>query len=108
MNDVTWSSSEKQIARRAFDAALDAALAKILAEFKARAARATSASEMWAIEDYLREQRKHIDVTFDYRYSRLPLVFAAAIGDGYMEEASLAGLADEKLEEIRRLLKWKG
>jgi hypothetical protein len=107
MSDITWSPSEKKIARRAFDAALDAALTKLLAEFKARAARATSASEMWDVEDYLREQRKHIDVTFDYRYSRLPLVFAAAIGDGYMEEASLAGLADEKLEDIRRLLKWR-
>ncbi len=29
----------------------------------------------------------------------------SAIGEGYMEEASLAGLSDEKLEAIRRMLK---
>jgi hypothetical protein len=107
MSDIEWSASEKKIARRAYEAALDAALVRILAEFKARAAQAATPSEMWAVEEYLRGQRKHIDVTFDYRYSRLTFVFAAAIREGYLEEASLVGLSEEKLDSIRRLLRWQ-
>ncbi|WP_155888650.1 hypothetical protein [Inquilinus limosus] len=46
-------------------------------------------SAMWALEDYLRRQRRHIDTIFDYRYSPLPFVFAAAICGGYLDEAVL-------------------
>jgi Photoprotection regulator fluorescence recovery protein len=63
--DIGWSSSEKKIARRAFDAALDTALAAIIAEFKRRAAAATTSDEMWDMEDYLRRQRRQIEETFD-------------------------------------------
>jgi hypothetical protein len=59
---------------------------------------------MWAIEDYLRQQRRTIDELFDYRYSQLLFVFARLIGQGYLDEGRLAGLSDEKLEIIRRLL----
>lgn len=106
MHDLEWSASEKKIARRAYEAALDVALARILAEFKAKAAQAATPSEMWDIEEYLRRQRKHIDTLFDYRYSQLTSVFAAAIREGYLDEASLAGLSEEKLEDIRRSLRW--
>ncbi|KGM32380.1 hypothetical protein [Inquilinus limosus] len=105
MPDRKWSPSEKKIARRAYDAALGVALARILAEFKAKAAQAATPSEMWDLEDYLRRQRRHIDTLFDYRYSQLTFVFAAAIREGYMDESSLAGLSEEKLEPIRRLLR---
>jgi hypothetical protein len=105
MSGIEWSASEKKIARRAFDAALGVALARILTEFKAKAAQAATPSEMWDLEDYLRQQRKHIDGLFDYRYSQLTLVFAAAIREGYLDEGSLAGLSEEKLEDIRRPLR---
>jgi hypothetical protein len=59
---------------------------------------------MWAIEDYLRQQRRTIDELFDYRYSQLLFVFARLIGQGCRDESRLAGLSDEKLEIIRRLL----
>jgi hypothetical protein len=104
--DIGWSSSEKKIARRAFDAALDTALAAIIAEFKRRAAAATTSDEMWDMEDYLRRQRRQIEETFDYRYSQLPFVFARLISAGYLDEAQLAGLSDDKLHEIRRSLAW--
>lgn len=59
---------------------------------------------MWAIEDYLRQRRRTIDELFDYRYSQLLFIFARLIGQGYLDEGRLAGLSDEKLEIIRRLL----
>jgi hypothetical protein len=106
MFDLNWTPSEKKIARRAYEAALDVALAKILTEFKAKAAQVATPSEMWDLEEYLRRQRKHIDTKFDYRYSQLVLVFAVLIHEGYLDEGSLAGLSEEKLEAIRRVLRF--
>ena len=106
MNDSRWSASEKKIARRAFDAALDNALAKTMAEFKARAAAATTPAEMWDIGDDLYRQRREFDRTFDYRYSQLLFVFARLIREGHLDEEQLTGLSEEKLEIIRDLVSW--
>ncbi|MCK1511470.1 hypothetical protein IVB22_02555 [Bradyrhizobium sp. 190] len=103
-HDVKWSPSEKKIARRAFDTALESALAKVMAEFKRRANAASTPSEMWEIENYLRQQRREIDESFDYRYSQLPLVFARLIREGHLDEGLLAGLSEEKREIIRSFL----
>ena len=100
-HDQKWSPSEKKVARKAFDVALDSALSKILAEFKRRAGAATTPSEMWDVEDYLREQRREIDELFDYRYSQLFFVFPRLICEGYLEESLLDGLSEEKRELIR-------
>lgn len=104
LHDLKWSGSEKKVARRAYDAALEAAKAGIVAEFKAKAAAVATLSDMWAIEDDLRRQRRVLDELFDYRYSQLLFVFARLIGEGYLDEGRLAGLSDDKLAIIRRLL----
>ena len=102
--DLNWSPTEKKIARKAYDVALQSALGKIMEEFKRRAAAVTTAPEMWEIEDYLRQQRREIDGIFHFRYSQLPLVFARLIREGYLEERLLDGLSQEKREIIRSLL----
>jgi hypothetical protein len=79
-----------------------------VADFKARAAAVATPSEMWAIEDHLRQQRWKIEEMLDYRYSQLPLVFARLIAEGHLDEAQLSGLSEEKLEIIRRLLSMSG
>lgn len=104
MHDLEWSGSEKKIARAAYDAALDKRLAAITAEFKAKAAAVATASDMWAIEDYLRQCRREIDETFDYRYSQLLFVFARLIRGGHLDETQLAGLSEDKLAIIRKVL----
>ena len=104
MFDLRWSASEKKVARCAYEHALESMLAKVMIEFKAKAAAATAPSDMWAVEDYLRQQRREIDEIFDYRYSQLPLVFARLIREGYLNEAQLRGLSEEKLAIIRQLL----
>jgi hypothetical protein len=104
--DLKWSPSEKQVARAAFDAALEAALAKTMIEFKKKASDATTPADIWEIEDYLRQQRRKIDQMFDYRYSQLIVVFGALIREGYLDENLLAGLSGDKREEIRRFLAW--
>lgn len=104
MTDFSWSASEKKIARHAFDTALEAALAKTMAEFKSRANAATVPSEMWEVENWLRDQRRDIDRRFDYRYSQLLDVFAGLIFTGRMDESLIAGLSQDKLETIRRYM----
>jgi len=106
MRDYSWSPAEKKIARAAFDAALETALARIMAECKAKATALTTPSELWELEDYLRESRRDIDQTFDYRYSQLIQVFARLLYDGHLEEARLAGLGEEKRASIRSVLQF--
>ena len=101
---LEWSASEKKAARRAYEAALERAFAKIMAEFKEKAAAAATPSDMWAIEDYLRRRRREIDEIFDYRYSKLLLVFARLIREGLLDEAWLSDLSEEKQEIIRHLV----
>jgi hypothetical protein len=99
-----WSTAEKKIARRAFDAALEKALAAAIADFKARAAAVSTPLEMWAIGDDLHRQRREIDRMFDYRYSQLTWVFAELIHKGFVGEAALAGLAEPKRAGIHHML----
>jgi Photoprotection regulator fluorescence recovery protein len=102
MHDREWSAAEKEIARRAFEAALDTALAEIMTEFKAKTAAAVTPEDMWSVERFLRQRRREIEETFDYRYSQLPVVFGRLILEEYLDEGRLTGLSQDKLEEIRR------
>ncbi len=52
LHDLKWSSSEKRAAREAFNSALKSVLAKVMAEFKRRAAAAATPSDLWEIEDF--------------------------------------------------------
>jgi DNA-binding MarR family transcriptional regulator len=103
-HDLKWSPSEKKVARKAYDAALQSALGKIMAEFKRRAAAAATPSDMWDIEDYLRGERREIGEVFDYRYSQLLFGFTNLILRGHLEESLLDGLSEEKREIIRSSL----
>jgi photoprotection regulator FRP-like protein len=102
MGRGTWTNAEKKVARRVFEAARQSVLAAALAEFKAKAAAATTVDDMWSMEDALRERRREIDELLDYRYSQLTLVFGRLILEGYLDERQLTGLSEDKLEEVRR------
>lgn len=99
-HEIKRSVSEKRVARRAFDAALESAFAQIMAELKSKAAAVTTASEMWGIEEYLRRRRREIEDTFDYRCSQLPFGFVQL--QGCPDEPERAGWSGDKLETIRR------
>lgn len=102
MHERHWSGSEKKIARQAYEAARQTVLAGTLAEFKAKAAAATTIDDMWSIVDASRERRRDLEALLDYRYSQLPVVIARLIVEGHLDERQLVGLSEDKIEEIRR------
>ncbi|WP_085121454.1 hypothetical protein [Tistlia consotensis] len=104
MRDLKWSGSEKKVARRAFDQAAEAVFAELLAEFRRRAAAVAEPADLWELERHLRQQRRALEELLDFRYSQLPFVFARLIHEGHLDEAQLAGLAEEKLELVRSYL----
>jgi hypothetical protein len=104
MLDLKWSAGEKKIARAAHRAALERAVAAAIAQFKVKAAAVKTLDELWAMEGYLRRRLRAIDEMADYRYSRLLSLFPQLIHAGYLNEAELSGLSEDKREIIRREL----
>lgn len=103
IRNLRWSAAEKKIARQAFDRALQREFAAVIGETKRMAADIQQPSQLWDLEDYLRNRRKEIDARFDYRYSVLLFVFAGLIHAGRLQVHELQGLSEEKLAEIRHI-----
>jgi len=103
MRDIKWSDAEKKIAKRAFDAALQRECAELMEQLKSSAAKAEYPSDIWAINDYLTEQKKLIDGKYDYRYSQLIFVFGRLLREKLIEEKDIEGLGEEKLQHIRHI-----
>jgi hypothetical protein len=97
MRALKWSPSEKLIARKAFDKALKIELQEIVVEAKEMAAAVREASQLWNLEGWLTQRRRQIERKYDYRYSVLPLVFAALVKEGRISERDLNGLDLEKI-----------
>jgi len=99
--DLTWSRSEKAIARKAFDAALKRELHEVIQEAKQMASRLRQSSDLWDLEHYLTQRRREIDRKYDYRYSQLTLVFGKLLRETRLGEEDVRGLREDKLESIR-------
>jgi Photoprotection regulator fluorescence recovery protein len=70
-DEVRWTATEKKVARRAFDQALDRHLAAITTEAKRMMANVADPSDLWQVEAYLTESRKTVDRLYQFRYSDL-------------------------------------
>lgn len=101
MERITWSTTEKKVARRTFDKALSREQAAFLADFKARAAAAATLDDMWAIHKYVNQRDSQMGRTYEFRYSEPISLFVLLRAEGWLEEADLAGLRDDKLTLIR-------
>src|SRR5258708_23880062 len=97
MRDLKWSPTEKAIARKAFDLAVEREVEEIVREAKNRAAKIEQPSELWELERYLTQSRKEIDSKYDYRYSILPIVFGNLVRESRLGEEELHGLTEDKL-----------
>ena len=106
-NEPTWSKSEKDIARTAFDAALGRELHEVIQKAQQMANQIQQSSDLWDLEHYLTERRKEIDRKYDYRYSQLTHVFGRLLYEGRVSEEELRGLERRQAETdpfLRRVL----
>jgi hypothetical protein len=99
---IEWSKPEKEIARRAYRAAYERECSAIADRVRKMAAAIKEPADMWRIHDYLTEKREETDEKYDYRYSVLLWVFGRLMFDGWVREEDLAGLSEEKLQQIRQ------
>ncbi|MBC7448371.1 MAG: hypothetical protein H7330_09960 [Hymenobacteraceae bacterium] len=103
MHDLNGSEREKKIARGAFDAALQKELSEIVSKFKEMASRAENPDDVWAVEEWLGDQRRRIDTCFDFRHSQLISVFGRLVRDGRVTLQQRQGLDEGKLALIERI-----
>jgi len=99
--ELRWSKSERAIARRAFDHALNQELQEVIQQAKQMAAEVKAPYELWELEHHLTQRRKEIDRKYEYRGSRLRYVFGLLLHEGRLTEHDLRGLHEDKLEAIR-------
>src|SRR5216684_9408509 len=98
---LKWSQTEKGIARKAFERALDREFQAVIRTAKEMAGKIEQPTDLWDLESYLTQSRKEIDRKYDYRYSVLTLVFGKLIREGRLREEELHGLAEDKIASIR-------
>ena len=101
MIDSIWTNSEKKLARKVFDAAVERALSQLVEEFKRKAAATSDVESLWKVRDWMNRRQREIDNEFDFRYSQLILVFAKLVRARKLEMAELNGLSEQKLAEIQ-------
>jgi len=105
-NEPAWSRSEKAIAHKAFDAALERELQELIREAKQKAGQIKQPADLWDLEHYLTQRRNEIDRKYDYRYSQLDLVFGRLLREKWIDEENLRGLREDKLRAIRSYAKF--
>jgi hypothetical protein len=103
MSAEYWSKQEKEIARKAFDAAYERECKAISQNVRKMTAGINDQPGLWRLLEYLTKKREGMDEKYDYRYSVLPFVFSRLIHEGWITQEDLAGLSDEKMMEIRRI-----
>jgi len=96
-NERNWSTSEKRIARKVFDAALKRELQDVMREAKQMAITITEPADVWDLERYLTQRRKDIDRRYEFRSSRLTQVFGVLVSEGRIFEQELRGLGENKM-----------
>lgn len=100
IGDMTWSKTEKEVAREAFDKAYQAECAELLAKVRQMVAAAQGPEDLWAISDFLDSERRQVAQKYDYRYSQLIIVFGWLVREGRLALDDLAGLREDKLAKI--------
>jgi hypothetical protein len=98
-----WSEKEKDIARRAFEIALEREGLELLSRLKEMVNKARNREDVWKIHDFLTKRRKDIDQKYDYRYSVLIPVFGRLVREGRIGLDELEGLDEDKISKIKMM-----
>jgi hypothetical protein len=99
--ELKWTGTEKKTARRAFDKAFERQCAAITTEVRHLLERVAAPTDIWRVEEYLSENRRSVDRTYRYSYSSLVMTFSILMRDGWLTEADLVGLHQDKIVRIK-------
>ena len=105
MRQLKWSSTEKAIAQRCFDRALQRELDEAIQSVKEMAKKIRHASELWELERHLTELRKEIDRKYQFGASHLTQVLGELLHEKRISERELRGLHEDKLNSVRSFAK---
>ena len=105
MENITWSPEEKKIARKIYDKAYQNEIEEIKSLLESKVQKIKSGKDIWDINEFLTERRESIDKRYDYRYSRLVIVFGLLLSEKYLTENDLNGLSEEKKDMIKNVAK---
>jgi hypothetical protein len=103
--NTEWSMREDQVAKEAFDKALEREAITLIESVQERAREVQDLGDLWKLHDFLSVKRHDIDGKYDYRYSFLIFVFARLIKEGWLRLEELQGLDADKLAKISALTK---
>ncbi len=103
MKDFNWSSNEKKFARNLFDLAYKREIEELKRTVFEKATQIQSDEDIWELHNFLTERRDEIDEKYNYRYSRLIVVFGILLREKYIFENELDGLDKEKVQVIKSI-----
>jgi hypothetical protein len=103
VSEIEWSTTEKNIAKAAFEKAYEREIEAVITEVRQRASIITQPDDIWQLHDFLSARRHDIDGKYDYRYSYLIFVFARLIQEGWLHLDELKGLESDKLTKVAAL-----
>ena len=107
MHDITWSKTEKQIARKAYAAAYERECADLIEKVRAKALAMDGPEALWDMQDFLTLARRDVDEKYDYRYSVLISVFGLLASQSWLDINDLGGLSEDKISRIETIVNYR-
>ena len=74
-----------------------------MADFKSRAAQASTPDDLWAIQAHLARVQHDIDSKYDYRYSMLEFVLGRLLFEQRIQLQDLTGMKADRIARICRI-----
>lgn len=102
--DFSWSKNEKQISKKIFDLALQRDYKRLIE--KINTTKVQKAEDVWDLQNFLNQKAKEFDEKYDYRYSKLILIFAQLINENLLSLEELEGLSSDKIDFIQKTIKY--
>jgi hypothetical protein len=108
VSDITWSKTEQEIAKKAFEKAYEREIKALIQEVREQASGIREVDDMWCLHDFLSARRHELDGKYDYRYPGLIFVFANLVREGWLQLDELEGLNADKLTKVSALTRMYG
>jgi Photoprotection regulator fluorescence recovery protein len=102
-SEIQWSSTERTIARSAFEKAYSREVGALMSEVRNRSGQLAEIEDLWQLHDFLSARRHDLDGKYDERDSALLFVFAQLVKEGWLSLNELDGLDPQKLTKVAAL-----